>query len=86
MCLLLIENKFKVKTQFEYITWIYFYTHFILLFSGLRVWKYIAVRLDKNARQSIIFAVRFFKTHGKGRKKICFPLGANGGGGRWQKK
>jgi hypothetical protein len=35
------------------------------------------VRQNKNARQSILFAVRFFKTHGKWRKKIAPPLGAH---------
>jgi hypothetical protein len=36
------------------------------------------VRQNKNARQSILFAVRFFKTHGKWREKNCPPpLGAH---------
>jgi hypothetical protein len=40
--------------------------------------KKISVRQSKNARQRHLFAVRFSTMHGKGDKKIVFPLGANG--------
>jgi hypothetical protein len=42
------------------------------------------MRQSKNAWQRHLFAVRFSTMHGKGDKKIVFPLGANGGYGRWK--
>jgi hypothetical protein len=49
------------------------------------------VRQNKNARQSILFAMRFLRRTAKGEKKLPplsahgSALGANGGDGSWEK-